>query len=289
MMSNLTRATTLPNKEQRMTPQIKYTTLPTGVTVEYIENGALAGTPLLLLHGLSDSWHSFLPLLPHLPHRARALAFTERGHGQSSKPRGDYSLDMLVKDAIAFLDAMHVDRAIIAGHSMGAAVATSLAAAHPERVAGLVLLGAFADFRGNAGVVELRQDIQDLTDPVDPAFARAFQVSTIFRMIDDEFIDLVVSDSQATPSFVWRSLTDALLASDLPAALGKIAAPTCILWGACDVFVPRSDPVAILSAIRGATLRVLHDTGHAVHWDRPGETAAIVNALMQDVAGRKAA
>ena len=143
-----------------MNPQIKYTNLATGVTVEYVENGTLAGTPLLLLHGLSDSWHSFLPLLPHLPAGLRALAFTQRGHGQSSKPRDDYRLQTLVADALAFLDVMHVDRAVVAGHSMGAAVATLLAAHHPDRVAGLALLGAFADFRGNAGVIELRQDVR---------------------------------------------------------------------------------------------------------------------------------
>jgi non-heme chloroperoxidase len=272
-----------------MNPQIKYITLSTRVTVEYIENGALAGNPLLLLHGLSDSWHSFLPLLPHLPQGVRALAFTQRGHGQSSKPRGDYKLDTLVKDAIAFLDAMRIERAVIAGHSMGAAVATLLAAQHPERVAGLALLGAFADFRGNAGVIELRHDVQELTDPVDPDFARAFQVSTVARMIDDEFIDLVVADSQALPSFAWRALADALMASKLPAAFGKIEAPTSLIWGDCDAFVPRSDQDTMLSAIEHAQLYVLDDTGHAVHWDRPGETAGIIKALVANVAGRLAA
>jgi pimeloyl-ACP methyl ester carboxylesterase len=272
-----------------MTPQIKYLTLPTGITVEYIENGALAGAPLLLLHGLSDSWHSFLPLLPHLPRGVRALAFTQRGHGRSSKPRKDYGIETMVDDAIAFLDAMHVDRAVIAGHSMGAAVAALLAAAHPERVAGLALLGAFADFRGNAGVIELRQDVQDLTDPIDPDFARAFQVSTIARMVDDEFIDLVVADSQALPSFAWRSIVDALTATDLAAAFGKIDAPTTLVWGDQDMFVPRSDQDVMLSAIRRAELHVLRGTGHAVHWDRPGDTAAIINALAQSVTGRLAA
>ena len=272
-----------------MTPQIKYVTLPTGITVEHIENGALAGAPLLLLHGFSDSWHSFLPLLPHLPRGVRALAFTQRGHGQSSKPRDGYSLEAMAGDAIAFLDAMQIERAVIAGHSMGAAVATLLAAARPERVAGLALLGAFADFRGNAGVIELRQDIQHLADPIDPAFARAFQVSTIARMVDDDFLDLVVADSQALPSFAWRSLADAFMASDLASAFGRIDAPTSLVWGDQDLFVPLSDQHAMLSAIRRARLHVLQDTGHAVHWDRPGETAAIVNALMQDVAGRLAA
>jgi pimeloyl-ACP methyl ester carboxylesterase len=272
-----------------MNPQIRYTTLTSGVTVEYVENGALAGTPLLLLHGLSDSWHSFLPLLPHLPHGARALAFTQRGHGQSSKPRNDYRLETLAADALAFLDAMHVDRAVVAGHSMGAAVAALLAARHPDRVESLALLGAFADFRGNAGVIELRQDVHNLTDPIDADFARAFQVSTIARMIDDDFIDLVVSDSQALPAFAWRNLIDGFVTTDLAAVFAEIEAPTTLIWGDCDVFVPHSDQQAMLSAIRRATLQVLADTGHAVHWDRPGETAAIIKSLIEEVAGRKAA
>src|SRR5689334_6435253 len=217
-----------------MNPQIKYITLPTGVTVEYVETRALGGEPLLLLHGLSDSWHSFLPLLPHLPQGVRALALSQRGHGQSSKPRTNYGLDHLVADAVAFLDAMHVDRAVVAGHSMGAAVASLLAAEHPRRVAGLALLGAFADFAGNAAVIELRQDVQDLADPIDPEFARAFQVSTIARMIDDHFIDLVVNDSQALPSFAWRGLIETLMATDLSAAFGRVAAPTTLVWGDCD-------------------------------------------------------
>jgi non-heme chloroperoxidase len=272
-----------------MNPQIKYITLPTGVTVEYVETGALGGEPLLLLHGLSDSWHSFLPMLPHLPQDARTLAFSQRGHGQSSKPRTNYGIDHLVADAMAFLEAMHVDRAVVAGHSMGAAVAAQLAAKHPRRVAGLALLGAFADFAGNAAVVELRQDVQDLTDPIDADFARAFQVSTIARMIDDDFIDLVVNDSQALPSFAWRALVDALMATDLNKAFDKIVAPTTIVWGDCDAFVPPGDAETMASEIRHASVRVMRDTGHAVHWDRPGETAALITSLLRKVASRKAA
>lgn len=272
-----------------MNPQIKYATLPTGIAVEYIETGASTGAPLLLLHGLSDSWHSFLPVLPHLPKRVRALAFSQRGHGQSSKPSGGYSLESLAADAKAFLDAMHINRAVIAGHSMGAAVATVFAAAYPNRVAGLALLGAFADFRDNAAIIELRQDVRDLSDPIDPDFARAFQVSTIARVLDDEFLDLVVSDSEALPAFAWRSLADAFVTSNLPPAFRKIDAPTALIWGDQDIFVPRSDQQAMLSAIRRSKLHVLANTGHAVHWDRPGETATIINAVVQDAADRLAA
>src|SRR5262245_43220740 len=189
-----------------MKSQIKRVRLKTGVTVEYVESGASKGEPLLLLHGLSDSWQSFLPLLPHLPERLRVLAFTQRGHGKSDKPRTGYSIERLMADALAFLDAMDVDRAVIAGHSMGAAVAALLAARYPNRVAALALLGAFADFERNPGVKELRESVRSLADPIDPEFARAFQVSTIARMIDDDFIDLVVSDSQSLPALAWRGL-----------------------------------------------------------------------------------
>lgn len=264
-----------------MNSQIKYTTLSTGIAVEYIEFGARGGTPLLLLHGLSDSWHSFLPLLPFLPEDIRALAFSQRGHGQSGKPRSGYALDSLVRDAVAFLDAMRIDRAVIAGHSMGAAVAALLAARHPHRVASLGLLGAFADFRFNAGVIELKQDAQRLVDPIDPDFARAFQASTIIRMDDDEFLDLVVSDSQALPAFAWRALVDGLMTRELPAAFGRIVAPTFLVWGDGDVFIPRADQELMETSIRNAKLHVLRDTGHAVHWDRPAETAALIETLMR--------
>ncbi|MDQ8728709.1 alpha/beta hydrolase [Bradyrhizobium sp. LHD-71] len=269
-----------------MIPQIKSTKLPTGVTVEFIEHGAATGAPLLLLHGLSDSWHSFLPLLPHLPQDVRALAFSQRGHGQSAKPRTGYSLDALTEDARAFLDAMHIDRAVVAGHSMGAAVAMMFAAAYPDRVAALALLGAFADLRTNVAVIALRKDVQDLSDPIDPAFAHAFQVSTTVRMIDDDFIDLVVSDSQALPSSAWRSLTEAFITSDLPATFTRIKAPARLIWGDQDVFVPRSEQDTLLSGVPHATLHVLEDTGHAVHWDKPGKTAGIIGSLMRDAAGR---
>jgi len=53
--------------------------LSTGVTLQYVEQGAPAGVSVLLLHGLSDSWHSFERVLPHLPESIHAFAITQRG------------------------------------------------------------------------------------------------------------------------------------------------------------------------------------------------------------------
>ncbi len=109
-------------------------------------------------------------------------------------------------------------------------------------------------------------------------------------MIDDDFIDLVVADSQALPSFAWRGLADALPGRrTFPPPIAGSRRRPALIWGDCDSFVPRSEQDAMLSAIRHATLHALDDTGHAVHWDRPGETAAIINALVKNVAARLAA
>ena len=58
--------------------------LPTGVTLQYVEQGDPAGIPVLLLHGATDSWRSFEPVLPHLPSSIRAFALTQRGHGDAA-------------------------------------------------------------------------------------------------------------------------------------------------------------------------------------------------------------
>ena len=62
--------------------------------------------------------------------------------------------------------------------------------------------------------------------------------------------------------------------------LHRIAAPTLLLWGERDAFVPRSDQDALLAAIPAAQLEVYRDIGHAVHWEAPARVAADVAALV---------
>ena len=62
--------------------------LANGVTLEYAERGPRDARPVIMLHGVTDSWRSFEPLMPHLPAGVRVLAMTQRGHGGSSRPDG---------------------------------------------------------------------------------------------------------------------------------------------------------------------------------------------------------
>jgi pimeloyl-ACP methyl ester carboxylesterase len=100
------------------------------------------GPPVLLLHGLTATRR-------YVVHGSRALeragrrviAYDARGHGESSPaPPDAYDYDELVRDAVAVLDALGVERAAVAGQSMGSATAVGLALAHPERVAGLAIV-----------------------------------------------------------------------------------------------------------------------------------------------------
>src|SRR5262245_10567419 len=113
--------------------------LPTGVRLRYREHGARDGPAILCLHGYTDSSYSFSRIMPLLPPAFRTVTLDQRGHGESSRPVGGYTIGDLAADAAAALDTLGIAGATVVGHSMGSFVAQRLALDHPERVQRLVL------------------------------------------------------------------------------------------------------------------------------------------------------
>src|SRR5215468_9356108 len=111
-------------------PESRRVRLSSGVTLEVAEQGH--GPVLLFLHGYTDSWRSFLPVLALLPDGQRALVPSQRGHGGSDRPEGELGPARLAADAAELLEVMRVESATVVGHSMGSVVAQALAAAHPD-------------------------------------------------------------------------------------------------------------------------------------------------------------
>ena len=251
-------------------PMIKTASLSNGVRLEYVEQGDPAGVPVVFLHGATDSWRSFEPVLPHLPSWMRAIAVSQRGHGGSSRPGAGYRFADFAADLNLFLDRLNIRAALIVGHSMGSYVAQRFAIDHPERVVGLVLVGSFAALRGNPVCEELwNSTISKLDDHVDRSFIVEFQKSTLARPVPSAFLDTVVDESARVPVHVWRATFGHFLEADFSSELPRITAPTFIVWGDQDAIFLRRDQEALLTAIPGSRLLVYPGAGHALHWEDP--------------------
>lgn len=244
--------------------------LKTGVRLRYAYKGDPAGTPVIMLHGYTDSWFSFSPVLPLLDKKYRVYILDQRGHGDSDRPVGGYAMQQFAADVVAFMDAMNLRQATIVGHSMGSFVAQHVASEAPERVSKLVLVASATSVRNNT-VRELQREIAALKDTaaVPETFARDFQVSTIFQPLSPEFLQSVVKESLKLPVHVWREVMAEMLAPEADVQLKKIKTPTLILWGDKETIFPRSEQDLLVSALRNSVLKVYPDTGHALHWERP--------------------
>ena len=254
--------------------------LESGPLIRYAEQGDPAGEPLILLHGYTDSWYSYSRLLPLLePGGYHVFAIDQRGHGCSERPVGEYTVDGFAADVDGFMDAVGLRRATLVGHSMGSQVARRVAERYPHRVSRLVLIGAILAV--NEATRELQAAVRALEDPVPADFVREFQESTIHVPVPVSFFEGVVAESLRVPARVWHEVLDGLLASDDRADLGRIAAPTLILWGEQDAYFPRAEQDHLAAAIPNARLHVYPETGHCPHWERPEQVARELAAFLR--------
>jgi len=178
--------------------------LSTGVRLRYLAQGNPTGRPVILLHGITDSWFSFSRVLPDISKAYRVYALDLRGHGDSDRPVTGYAPREMADDVIAFMDALGIQRATLVGHSMGSFVAQQAALAAPERIAGLVLIGSATLLR-NAVTLELREALAALPDTVPADFAMEFQASTVHQSVPEEFMIRVVAESRKAPARVVGS------------------------------------------------------------------------------------
>src|SRR3954462_1973088 len=98
------------------------------------------GPALLLLHGITSSSQTWASVLPALAEHHTVIAPDLLGHGESAKPRGDYSLGAYASGVRDLITALGHDRATVVGHSLGGGIAMQFAYQYPERVERLVLI-----------------------------------------------------------------------------------------------------------------------------------------------------
>ena len=255
--------------------------LPNGVRLAYVEAGNPAGEPLLLLHGYTDSSRSWSLLVPHLANY-RLLIPDQRGHGASDTPECCYSATQFAHDAKLFLDTIGVERAAVAGHSLGSMVAISLAADHPRRVSKIVLIGSTALVPVKPGDW-LYDNVAALQAPLDPAsqFMRDWHPANQPTPVDPVFAAAVRDEYMTIPLHVWRGVMRELAHVPVGRHAADVKVPVLVISGGKDPLFPAEHHRSLLKAFPHAKARVFTDLGHNPNWEKPAEIAAAMSDFLK--------
>lgn len=260
-----------------MTIVVSSVDLETGLMLAYATVGDRAGLPVVFLPGPTDSWISYRPVLEQLPSSLRAIALSQRGHGDSDKPPRGYRVADFASDLLVFLDALDIARAVVAGHSGSCLTARRFAIDHPDRVAGLVLEASPTTLRGDAGLTAFVEAVvSGLTDPIDLAFARSFVADTSSERVDADVVDRLAAELVKVPAPVWKQMFTDLLAYDDLDEIDRITASTLLIWGDADSLVDREMQTALVAGLPNAQLIVYRGAGHSPRWEEPSRFASDV-------------
>lgn len=255
-----------------------------GLRLSYAARGDPSGTAVVFLPGPTDSWRSYQHVLERLPASLRAVAVSQRGHGDSDKPAGGYRVADFAADVPPLLDALGIPAAVLVGHSGSCLVARRVAIDHPDRVRGLVLEASPSTLVGDAGLTAFVEDVvSGLEDPIDLDLARSVVVDTSSPDLRPEDLEALVQDALQVPAGVWREMFEALLHEDDREQLAGIRAPTLLLWGDADPLVGRVAQEELLARIPGARLITYPGAGHTPRWEDPARFTADVAAFVEGV------
>lgn len=249
--------------------------LPNGVRLAYVELGNPKGKPLLLLHGYTDTSRTWSLIAPYLQDY-RLLIPDQRGHGASDAPACCYATSVLADDARQFLDALGIERAAVAGHSMGSMVAIAMAAEYPERVSKIVLIGSTALIPVKRGDW-LFEEVAALKAPLDPSspFMREWHPANQPNPVDPVFAKAAMDELLAVPLHVWRGVMRELAYVPAGRHGADVKAPVLILSGEKDPLFTAEHHASLVKAFPGAEAHVLLGLGHNPLWEKPAELGRI--------------
>ncbi|MBS2961986.1 alpha/beta fold hydrolase [Actinocrinis puniceicyclus] len=247
-----------------------------GVSIAYEEAGAGERTPLVFIHGWTANRHRWDHQFEHFARTRRVLRLDLRGHGESDKPAGQYSIDGLADDVRRLLDARGVGRFIPVGHSMGGMIAQKLALAEPDRVERMVLVGTVSRmvYSRSRGAVIAASKLVPYNSFVAINIQRAFKPG-----YPKELIRQYVAASQATPRHVVMSCYDAMRDFDVLDQVGDIRAPVLIVHGRHDIQFPPAQVQRIAANCPNATVKLL-DTGHECPVEDPQAVTDAIEAFL---------
>ncbi|GGL11533.1 alpha/beta fold hydrolase [Nocardia jinanensis] len=247
-----------------------------------------SGEPVLLSASLGTTAAMWAPQRERLRARRRVITYDHRGHGDSPVPPGPYSLDDLVGDAVALLDALEIEAVDVIGVSLGGTVGLALAAGYPGRVRSLVTVNApvFADDPQfwHRRAAAIRDDGMGVATSgllgrwYSPAVAAAPSV----------LVARTVSGVDRLDPEGYAGCCEAIAGTDLRDRLAHIRCPVLAVNGRADAVVPAHHADLIAAAVPGARRVVLPNGGHLLTQEVPDRFHELLLEHWTDATTRKA-
>ncbi|MEM2144939.1 MAG: alpha/beta hydrolase [Candidatus Jordarchaeaceae archaeon] len=236
------------------------------------------GRPLILIHGATGSSLYWGIQLSELSKKLRVIAIDLPGHGKTERLKEKATIERYAHHIAAFMKQIKLDKAVIAGHSMGGLVVQQLALKHPELFEKLIIVDSTSHFpepTENSKQSEVMKNLDDSYRKQPPEELAKSIVNGLFSKKTLEkgglspLIKYLPMESIYDPS-IWIMDFEAGKGVDLREKIKDINIPTLIIAGA-DSVIPNSESRFIQEKIKGSVLEIIPDAGHMLMLEKPEE------------------
>jgi len=234
-----------------------------------------SGPPLILIHGIGASRHSWDGLIQHLKSDFRCVSYDLRGHGRSPLPRPPYTLDDHVEDVEALRRELHIENAHFAGHSLGGMIGPAYARRYPDRVLslGLYSTAAFRTADDSAKVRGVVAAMRAKGIPPVLATLKDRWFTPEFAARSPEVIERRMQQVIDTDREVFLSVFDIYAGTEMAPWIGEIRHPSLVLTGENDGGCNPRLNAQIAASMPNAELVILPALRHAILLEAPHAVA----------------
>jgi pimeloyl-ACP methyl ester carboxylesterase len=263
-----------------------------GARVYYYAAGQRGeGDPIILLHGFPSSSHLWNAVVPLLPAGHRVVVLDLLGYGRSDRPQGrDVSIKGHAERMRLVLDALGIERACLVGHDAGGGIAQATSLRWPARVSAMVLVNSVAYDTWPTREVKLARAMLPLTRHLPANWLLSVLRTDLLRGYVDQTLGAHSIERYVKP-FASAEGRDAffehLLALDpadtatLAPRLKDVIAPTAVVWGAHDPFLPSTIAERLSRDIPGATLDLIAEGRHFTPEEHPERVATAIERVLR--------
>jgi 3-oxoadipate enol-lactonase len=247
------------------------------VAVAHSIDGPDDAPVVVLSNSLGATREMWAPQLPALAERFRVVSYDARGHGASPAPAGPYTLDDLVDDVVALLDSLDVERAHLAGLSLGGMTALRLAAREPARVDRLAVLCTSAKTDPGPFLERAATVRAGGTAPLAATIAGRW-LTPPYAAEHPELVARLEAMIEGCDDAGYAACCEIVANIDLRDDLARITAPTLVVSGADDQALPPEHQRAIADGVRDARLMTVQPGAHLANLEQPERiTAALLD------------